>query len=248
MCVDPVKENLAVEFRNPLEETFEDDSDGKLSVITTTQNSASKISRVWKPRRYSRESMPRLTLSRDDFLQNEHQAKFYIDHLRNVRLVNIRKICSLAGRMHKSGSAITEELARHREIIHTTTGNLHTTEQSLEDTKEMISLRAELANRVRDNAANLIPDCSYLKKPIRRKRSVSQPIILPSEMVDHSFKGSVRHLIAHMDMLESQQLDIKEDLDRQERELNAVSNELDEVMDEVTDQTKLVHRKIKNVR
>merc|ERR1719357_1428175 len=105
----------------------------------------------------------------------------------------------------------------------------------------MNSMSGKLANLVlKKPESKLAGNILIRSKPNFRGARSSGPIILPSEMKKHTFRTGIKQLISQMDKIHLQHLDIKEELDRQQEEINGVQKDMNKTWDKINGQSELI--------
>jgi len=187
----------------------------------------------------------------NDFIEGEHQAKIYMDTVQDDSILQVTETLEVANSIIEKGNDMSEELARQRVVTSKANHDLDVTEHEIHDTnymlKGMMSIPGKISNMVRKKPKHkpygqFLSEPSLFKNCETRARSATSP--LPSgqtaEEKQKWLQGSVSQLSSAMDIIKSQQLDFKEELELQEGDLEHFGRNIDNIEGKIKHQTHLM--------
>jgi len=183
------------------------------------------------------------------FIENEEEADSYMDALQNSSMSQLTDTLHIVDSMITKGSHTCQELKRQGEVLHHVNHDIHETEKDIDDTshrlKGMKSLRGKLANLVWRKPKNHDHSDSEDEQVTNTfRRSMTAPMILPSyssgQDKQEFISEGVKQLNTAMCILEEQQLSIKEEFEAQEKYMNKLDHNMDNVEKSLLNQTNLM--------
>jgi len=186
------------------------------------------------------------------FITGEREAKLYAEAVEKDTLKHVGNTLRIAESIVQKSDDITEELVRQGDVISTVNSDIHDTEQVVNQTnftlKGMKSIRGKVGNIL------------FRKKPevqayqgfqdnrgsnIRNRRCVSLPVQMQNDMTpggtnQQQIKGGLKQLNLVMDTIKTRQMDITDEIKRQDRQLGEFSNNMGRTQDKIKIQTDLM--------
>jgi len=186
------------------------------------------------------------------FITGEREAKLYAEAVERDTLKHVGNTLRIAESIVQKSDDITEELVRQGDVISTVNSDIHDTEQVVNQTnftlKGMKSIRGKVGNIL------------FRKKPevqayqgfqdnrgsnIRNRRCVSLPVQMQNDMTpggtnQQQIKGGLKQLNLVMDTIKTRQMDITDEIKRQDRQLGEFSNNMGRTQDKIKIQTDLM--------
>lgn len=251
-----------------LEEEEEDDSAVFLTrAQTMPARYGSKISKLQRPssvavsksnpefsdgRSSLRQRIEQRSNNPKPFITGEREAKLYAEAVERDTLKHVGNTLRIAQGIVQKSDDITEELVRQGDVICTVNKDIHDTEQVVNQTnhtlKGMKSIRGKVGNML------------WRKKPevqayegfqdnrgskIKNRRCVSAPVQMQNDMSpggtnQQQIKGGLTQLNLVMDTIKTRQMDITDEIKRQDKQLGAFSNNMGRTQEKIKVQTDLM--------
>jgi len=219
----------------------------KLSKVTTPaglplKNSASEPSLKDRVRERQRRGYK--------FIENEEQAVSYMGALENSSMRELTETFTVVDSMITKGNDTCQELKRQGEVLRQANSDMHETEKDIADTshrlKGMKSVRGKLANLVWSKPKHHGRSVSEGEQVTNTfKRSMTAPMILSgysdSQTKQEWMTEGLKKLGCAMSILEEQQLSMKDEFETQEKYMNKLNHDMDNVEKSLLHQTNLMH-------
>lgn len=189
----------------------------------------------------------------NDFIEGEHQAELYMGAVQDDSIMQVTKTLEVANSIIEKGNDMSDELARQREVTSKANHDIHITEQEIHDTsfmlKGMMSIPGKITNIVRKKPKHKAYEQFLIEPSLikpREKRVMSAPLPVTERITAEEkrkwLQGSVTQLSSAMDIIKSQQLDFKEELEHQEENLQDFGSNIDNIEEKIKHQTHLMKK------
>lgn len=183
-----------------------------------------------------------------NFIEDEQEAKSYMDALENNSMLHLAETFTVVDSMIADGNDTCQELKRQGEVVCHANRDIRETEKDIDDTnrrlKGMNSIRGKLANLVWSPKKHYHDDSWDDQPTTTLKRSMTAPI-LPSysnsQTKQEWMTEGVKKLGGAMTVLENQQLAMKHELGAQDKYLNKLDHNIDHIGKRIIHQTDLIH-------
>jgi len=184
-----------------------------------------------------------------NFIEDEQEAKSYMDALENNSMLNLAETFTVVGSMIANGNDTCQELKRQGEVVRNANRDVRETEKEIDDTnrrlKGMNSVGGKLANLVWSHKKHFHDD-SEDNKFTTLKRSMTAPVLFASYSTSQTkqewMTEGVKKLGSAMNVLEHQQLEMKHEFEAQDKYLNKLDHNIDHIGNKIIHQTDLIHK------
>jgi len=187
----------------------------------------------------------------DHFAEGEYQAELYMDAVQDDSILQVTNTLDIANSMIEKGNDVTDELERQRKVMHKANNDINITEQEINDTNYILngmkSLTGKFSNLVwkkpKNKAQDMFDSVRVLNKTDQNRvkaAPLAVPARAPAEDKQKWLNQSVTTLCSAMDIIQVQQLDIKEELEHQEANMGKFGNNMDRVEEKIKNQTHLM--------
>jgi len=176
-------------------------------------------------------------------------------HMQNLKLdtmSQVKGMQTLAELMQSSEDYIEDELKRQGEVVGKSNITLNDTMAELKSIEGLTSMGAKIKNFLSNESPDQLyqHDLPTFKSKHCRPRSFSGPILLPSEVGEHTlkFKSSMAFLCCTLDKIEKDAVKIKEQLELEEPDLNELDKNIDDVVEKTNHLNYLNYRKLRQLK
>jgi len=186
------------------------------------------------------------------FITGEREAQLYAEAVERDTLKHVGNTLRIAQGIVQKSDDITEELGRQGEVINTVNKDIHDTEQVVNQTnhtlKGMKSIRGKVGNILfrkkpevqayegfQDNRGSIIKNRRCVSAPVQRQNDMSI-----GGTNQQQIKGGLTQLNLVMDTIKTRQMDITDEIKRQDKQLGAFSNNMGRTQEKIKVQTDLM--------
>jgi len=189
--------------------------------------------------------------SYDDFVEGEHQAKMYINKIEDNSMKQLTETFETVGSMLEKETAIQNELKRQGEIVNQANRDVRAAEKDIDDTSHRLRGMRSLGGKV----ASLVSRRAHVKSapasdsdhesennfpPELTESMTSLPSLQPNQSKQEWLCQGVGQLCSLLDVVETKQLDIGHELEKQHETMKILDENIDNIECKIGHQTNLM--------